>query len=38
MMAEHDRIHGVEIAELVREIRDRIVPPAPQQRQVSAVA
>ena len=38
MMAEHDRIHGVEIAELVREIRDRIVPPAQAARQVSAVA
>lgn len=38
MMAEHDRIHGVEIAELVREIRDRIVPPAPLDRRVSAVA
>ncbi len=38
MMAEHDRIHGVEIAELVREIRGRIVPPAPLDRRVSAVA
>jgi hypothetical protein len=38
MMAEHDRIHGVEIAELVREIRDQIVPPPPQHRQISAVA
>lgn len=38
MMTEHDRLHGVEIADLVREIRDRIVPPAQQHRQVSAVA
>ena len=26
MMAEHDRVHGIEIAELVREIRDGVVP------------
>jgi hypothetical protein len=38
LMTEHDRIHWVEIADLVREIRDRIVPPAPLARQVSAVA
>jgi hypothetical protein len=38
MMTEHDRIHGVEIADLVREIRDRIVPPAAHHGQVSAVA
>jgi hypothetical protein len=38
MMTEHDRIHGVEIADLVREIRDRIVPPAPMEQRVSAVA
>jgi crotonobetainyl-CoA:carnitine CoA-transferase CaiB-like acyl-CoA transferase len=38
MMTEHDRVHGVEITDLVREIRDRIVPPAPLERQVSAVA
>ena len=38
MMTEHDRVHGVEIADLVREIRDRIVPPAQMARQVSAVA
>jgi DinB family protein len=38
MMTEHDRVHGSEIAELVREIRDRIVPPAPMERRVSAVA
>ena len=38
MMTEHDRVHGVEIADLVREIRDRIVPPAQIARQVSAVA
>ena len=36
MMAEHDRAHGIEIAELVREIRDGFVPrSAPP---VSAVA
>jgi len=38
MMTEHDRMHGVEIADLVREIRDRIVPPAPLERQLSAFA
>jgi crotonobetainyl-CoA:carnitine CoA-transferase CaiB-like acyl-CoA transferase len=38
MMSEHDRVHGVEIADLVREIRDRIVPAAQIARQVSAVA
>ena len=38
MMTEHDRIHGVEIADLIREIRDRIVPPAQLERRVSAVA
>jgi hypothetical protein len=38
MMTEHDRTHGVEIADLVREIRDRIVPPAPLERQLSAFA
>jgi len=38
MMTEHDRVHGVEIAELVREIRDRFVPPATSPRPVSAVA
>jgi crotonobetainyl-CoA:carnitine CoA-transferase CaiB-like acyl-CoA transferase len=38
MMTEHDRVHGVEIAELVREIRDRFVPPATAPRPVSAVA
>jgi DinB family protein len=38
MMTEHDRMHGAEIADLVREIRDRIVPPVPIARQVSAVA
>ena len=38
MMTEHDRMHGVEIADLVREIRDRIVPPAAMERRVSAVA
>jgi DinB superfamily len=36
MMAEHDRVHGVEIAELVREVRDGIVPRG--ERPVSAVA
>jgi hypothetical protein len=35
-MAEHDRVHGVEIAELVREVRDGIVPRG--ERPVSAVA
>jgi uncharacterized damage-inducible protein DinB len=38
MMTEHDRAHGVEIAELVRELRDRIVPPASRPPQVSAFA
>jgi len=38
MMTERDRVHGVEIAELVREIRDRFVPPATSPRPVSAVA
>jgi hypothetical protein len=38
MMTEHDRMHGVEIADLVRELRDRIVPPVPAARQVSAFA
>jgi hypothetical protein len=37
-MTEHDRVHGLEIAELVREIRDRFVPRATSPRQVSAVA
>jgi DinB superfamily len=36
MMAEHDRAHGIEIAELVREIRDGIV--SANARPVSAVA
>jgi DinB family protein len=36
MMAEHDRVHGVEIAELVRELRDGIVTRG--ERSVSAVA
>ena len=38
MMTEHDRAHGVEIAELVAELRDRIVPPASRPPQVSAFA
>jgi crotonobetainyl-CoA:carnitine CoA-transferase CaiB-like acyl-CoA transferase len=38
MMTEHDRVHGLEIAELVREIRDRFVPPVTSPRPVSAVA
>ncbi|HSD72121.1 MAG TPA: DinB family protein [Thermoanaerobaculia bacterium] len=36
MMAEHDRVHGVEIAELVRELRDGSAPG--RERPVSAVA
>jgi hypothetical protein len=35
-MAEHDRAHGIEIAELVRELRDGVVPR--NARPVSAVA
>jgi len=38
MMTEHDRAHGVEVAELVSELRDRIVPPASRPPQVSAFA
>ena len=36
MMAEHDRAHGVEIAELVREVRDGIR--SNRERPISAVA
>jgi hypothetical protein len=36
MMAEHDRAHGIEIAELVRELRDGVIPR--NARPVSAVA
>lgn len=36
MMAEHDRAHGLEIAELVREIRDGVAPRG--DRPISAVA
>lgn len=36
LMAEHDREHGIEIAELVRELRDGSAPG--RQRPVSAVA
>ena len=38
MMTEHDRAHGVEIAELVAELRDRIVPPPSRPSRVSAFA
>jgi len=38
MMTEHDRAHGVEIAELVAELRDRIVPPASRPPRASAFA
>ena len=38
MMTEHDRAHGVEIAELVAELRDRIVPPPSRPPRVSAFA
>jgi len=38
MMTEHDRAHGVEVTELVHELRDRIVPPASRPPQVSAFA
>ena len=38
MMTEHDRAHGVEIAELVRELRDSIVPPTTRPPQVSVFA
>ena len=38
MMAEHDRAHGLEIADLVRELRDRILPPVTRPPQVSAMA
>jgi hypothetical protein len=38
MMAEHDRIHETEIADLVRELRDRVPPPPTGERPVSALA
>jgi hypothetical protein len=37
-MTEHDRAHGVEIAELVAELRDRIAPPPGRPPRVSAFA
>jgi hypothetical protein len=38
MMTEHDRAHGIEIAELVSELRDRIAPPPSRPPQISAFA